>query len=117
MSTVAEPQDIDAVRDFNRFYTARMGLTRSRYLGTNHPLAEARVLYELGTGTTKTADLKTRLDIDRGQLSRLLTRLEAESLVQKRMNGRHQQVELTPHGQAAFATLNERSAEEIGHIL
>src|SRR3954449_3281439 len=117
MSIVASEQDVEAVREFNRFYTARMGLTRSRYLGTNHPLAEARVLYELGNGTTETAPLRMRLGIDRGQLSRLLTRLETQGLLTKRMSGRSQLVELTDHGKATFATLNQRSAEEIGHRL
>src|SRR3954454_11234935 len=112
MSLVASEQDVEAVREFNRFYTARMGLTRGRYLGTNHPLAEARVLYELGNGTTETAHLRTQLDIDRGQLSRLLTRLETQGLLVKHINGRSQQVELTDHGRATFATLNQRSAEE-----
>src|SRR3954453_23361579 len=94
MSTMARPADVEALREFNRFFTARMGLTRGRYLGTNHPLAEARVLYELGNGTTETADLRTRLDIDRGQLSRLLTRLASQGLLTKRMNGRTQHVTL-----------------------
>src|SRR3954467_1852078 len=109
MSTMARPEDVEALREFNRFFTARMGLARGRYLGTNHPLAEARVLYELGNGTTETADLRTRLDIDRGQLSRLLTRLENQGLLSKRMNGRSQEVELTQRGEATFATLNQRS--------
>jgi DNA-binding MarR family transcriptional regulator/GNAT superfamily N-acetyltransferase len=114
---VADATHIEAVRDFNRFYTARMGLTKGRYLGTGHPLAEARVLYELGQGTTETAQLKTRLDIDPGQLSRLITRLEAEGLLEKRTNGRTQQLELTEQGRATYERLNARSAEEIGRIL
>jgi GNAT superfamily N-acetyltransferase/DNA-binding MarR family transcriptional regulator len=114
---VAHAIDIEAVREFNRFYTTRMGLTRGRYLGTNHPLAEARVLYELGTGTTATAELKTRLGIDRGQLSRLLTRLEAQGLLEKHTDGRSQTVALTEHGRATYETLNARSAQEIGRIL
>jgi GNAT superfamily N-acetyltransferase/DNA-binding MarR family transcriptional regulator len=114
---VADATQIEAVRDFNRFYTARMGLTKGRYLGTGHPLAEARVLYELGQGTTETAQLKTRLDIDPGQLSRLITRLESQGLLEKRTNGRAQQLELTEQGRATYERLNARSAEEIGRIL
>src|SRR3954447_10333102 len=114
---MADPQQIQAVREFNRFYTTRMGLTRGRYLGTTHPLAEARVLYELGAGTTETAALKHALDIDAGQLSRLLARLETQGLAQRTKNGRRQAVTLTEEGQRAFATLNERSAHEIGEIL
>ena len=36
------------LRDFNRFYTSRLGMTRHGLHSTTHPLAEARVLYELG---------------------------------------------------------------------
>ena len=63
--------DVDAVREFNRFYTRRFGLTRNGY--ANRSLAEARVLYELGAnGITEVQDLKAALDIDAGQLSRVL---------------------------------------------
>src|SRR3954469_18721989 len=117
MSTVARPEDVEALREFNRFFTARMGLTRGRYLGTSHPLAEARVLYELGAGTTETAQLRTALDIDAGQLSHLLARLDSEGLVQRERAGRTQRVRLTRTGRESFETLNERSAQEIGQIL
>src|SRR3954452_9198480 len=117
MSTMADPQDIAAVREFNRFFTSRMGLTRGRYLGTTHPLAEARVLYELGAGTTETAALRSALDIDAGQLSRLLARLESEGLVRREREGRTQRVRLTRAGRESFETLNARSAEEIGQLL
>ena len=69
--------DIEAVREFNRFYTARLGLTRNGLYKTEHPLAEARVLYELGANdSTEVSDLRAALQIDAGQLSRLLKRLE-----------------------------------------
>ena len=52
---MASPEQIADVRAFNRFYTARLGLTRSGVHLTPHPLAEARVLYELGAnGVTET---------------------------------------------------------------
>jgi DNA-binding MarR family transcriptional regulator len=101
--------EVETVREFNRFYTRRFGLTRNGY--ANRSLAEARVIYELGTGTTEVSDLKAALDIDAGQLSRVLTRLGA--LVARSTSpddARRQRVELD----AAFSVLRAgvRSAKE-----
>ncbi len=93
------------------------GSPAARYLGTNHPLAEARVLFELGAGRNETRELRTALDIDAGQLSRLLTKLERDGLLQREREGRTQRVKLTRAGIDAFETLNERSSAEIGQIL
>src|SRR4051812_37136102 len=98
-----------------------MGLTRGGLLQTKHPLAEARVLYELGAnGATEVSDLRQRLEIDAGQLSRLLKKLQAEGLLAKDpspLDARRQQVRLTAGGEATYRTLNERSATEIGALL
>src|SRR4051794_21247138 len=94
-----------------------MGLTRGRYLGTSYPLAEARLLYELGAGRNETRELRAALDIDAGQLSRLLGKLEADGLLQRTKDGRTQRVQLTPRGLESFETLNERSSQEIAQVL
>jgi DNA-binding MarR family transcriptional regulator/GNAT superfamily N-acetyltransferase len=115
---MASPQDVAAVREFNRFYTARLGMTRNGLHRTGHPLAEARVLYELGAhGPTETRDLRAAMAIDAGQLSRLLTRLEAKGLLTRHRDARRQRVRLTDEGQATFARLDERSAEEVAALL
>ena len=73
---------VAAVRAFNRFYTARIGVLRDGLLRTPHSLTEARVLYELGQrDVTEVADLRRELDIDAGFLSRLLGRLQRDGLV------------------------------------
>ena len=52
-------------------------MTRNGLHKTEHPLAEARVLYELGAnGVTETATSEPRCAIDAGQLSRLVKRFE-----------------------------------------
>src|SRR3954465_8737268 len=113
--------DVAAIRAFNRFYTARIGALRDGLLATAHPLPEARVLYELGqVERADFADLRRALDLDAGYLSRLLARREGQGLVQRERaphDGRRQHVALTARGEAAYRTLDERSAAEIATLL
>jgi DNA-binding MarR family transcriptional regulator/GNAT superfamily N-acetyltransferase len=116
------PEDrVAAVRAFNRFYTARIGVLRDGLLRTPHSLTEARVLYELGQrDVTEVADLRRELDIDAGFLSRLLARLQRDGLVDRERStddARRQRIRLTEDGTAAFAELDRRSADEIGAVL
>jgi DNA-binding MarR family transcriptional regulator/GNAT superfamily N-acetyltransferase len=112
---------VAAVRSFNRFYTARIGVLRDGLLRTDHSLTEARVLYELGQReVTEVADLRREMDIDAGFLSRLLARLQRNGLVARERSdhdARRQRVRLTEDGAAAFAELDRRSADEIGAVL
>jgi DNA-binding MarR family transcriptional regulator/N-acetylglutamate synthase-like GNAT family acetyltransferase len=118
---MASADDIAAVRDFNRFYTSRIGLTRDGLYRTEHPLAEARVLYELGAnGSNEVSELRAVLRIDAGQLSRLVTRMEQQGLVSKHvspLDARRQQVRLTEKGEREYETIDRRSAEEIAALL
>jgi DNA-binding MarR family transcriptional regulator/GNAT superfamily N-acetyltransferase len=118
---MASTEQVAAVRSFNRFYTRRLGLVRGGLVRTRHPLAEARVLYELGhQDAMETSALRAALDVDAGQLSRLLARLEGEGLVARERSpddARRRLVTLTPAGAAAFATLDRRTAEQIGELL
>jgi DNA-binding MarR family transcriptional regulator/ribosomal protein S18 acetylase RimI-like enzyme len=118
---MATPEAVATVREFNRFYTARLGMTRNGLHRTGHPLAEARVLYELGAiGPTETSDLRQTMAIDAGQLSRLLTRLEKRGLVTRHaspLDARRQHVRLTDDGEATFRELDQRSANEVSELL
>ena len=115
VNDMADPEQIDAVRAFNRFYTSRLGMTRNGLHATTHPLAEARVLYELGAhGVLETSALKEALAIDAGQLSRLLKRLEADGQITRLASpgdARRQQVGLTAKGTATFETPRRGLAE------
>jgi DNA-binding MarR family transcriptional regulator/N-acetylglutamate synthase-like GNAT family acetyltransferase len=113
------PSRIAAVRAFNRFYTRRVGALDDGLLGTEHPLPQARVLYELGQReVTATQDLRTALDLDAGYLSRLLASLDG--LVDRRpspADARRQELRLTAAGKRAFEELDARSRAEIGELL
>jgi DNA-binding MarR family transcriptional regulator/N-acetylglutamate synthase-like GNAT family acetyltransferase len=112
---------VDAVRRFNRFYTRRIGVLHSSYLGSPFPLPQARVLYEIGQrGECTASELGAGLDIDLGYLSRLLQGLKRQRLVQgepARHDARHIRLTLTPKGRKAFATLDETSRRSMGEML
>jgi DNA-binding MarR family transcriptional regulator len=112
---------IDQVRRFNRFYTGRIGLLPEDYLGSSHSLAEARLIFELGTRRSATAsELGRELDLDLGYLSRLLQGLKRRGVVHGRPSpedARRTVLTLTPKGQKTFQALDARSRREIGELL
>ena len=70
------------VRRFNRVVTERVGALDDRFLGRDRPLAEARLLWEIGPDSCEVRLLRSRLTLDSGYLSRLLRSLEAAGLVE-----------------------------------
>jgi DNA-binding MarR family transcriptional regulator/GNAT superfamily N-acetyltransferase len=112
---------IDEVRAFNRFYTRVLGLLRPDLAGSGFGLTEARVLFEVAHAETlEVSDLRRRLDLDAGYLSRMLSRLTAGDLVvrdQSAGDARRQVVRLTSQGKAAFADLDELQATAIDELL
>ena len=114
-------QQVDAVRAFNRFYTARIGVLRRGYLRTRWTLGEARVLYELAQrDAVAVADLRADLQIDPGYLSRILAQLERAGAIRRVRSaddGRRRLASLTARGRRAFATLDARSAADTRALL
>lgn len=113
--------NIDAVRDFNRFYTRRIGLLREHLADSAFTLPEARVLYELAKGATPTAaDLTRELGMDKAHLSRLLARLRKRGLVASRISpdhAKHKLLSLTAAGRRAYATLERDTVAEMSALL
>jgi DNA-binding MarR family transcriptional regulator/GNAT superfamily N-acetyltransferase len=109
------------VRAFTRFYTNVIGVLREGLLRTPYSLTEARVIFELAQReSTPLSDLRRALDLDAGYLSRILARFAADGLVARERaagDGRRQTIRLTAQGQAAFAQLDRRSAEEVRALL
>ncbi|MEU8886634.1 helix-turn-helix domain-containing GNAT family N-acetyltransferase [Streptomyces sp. NPDC048442] len=113
---------IHEMRAFNRFYTNLIGaLDYSRHLSAPYTLTESRVLYELAHDRrTDAADLRSRLRLDAGYLSRLLGKFERDGLVERTASPhdpRRQRVTLTAHGREAASLLDERSREAVGALL
>ena len=112
---------IAAVREFNRFYTARLGLLRRRHLDGEFSLTEARVLYEIGVHPRiKASALCAILELDAGYMSRLLSALTRGKLVRQgvsEVDGRERLLTLTSKGEEAVARLNEQSMTLIRGIL
>jgi len=75
-----DERQIQQVRSFNRAVTRRIGVLGDDYLGRGRPLAESRLLFEIGREGADVRDLRARLSMDSGYLSRLLRALEAQGL-------------------------------------
>src|SRR5690242_20248674 len=113
--------DIDAIRQFNRAYTRRIGLLNRGLLQSEFTLVEARILYELARneGTTASA-LAELLALDPGYLSRLLSGLAKRGLIARKPSAedrRAAMLDLTQAGRDAFAELDRRSKAEINEML
>lgn len=110
---------IERVRDFNRYYTRRLGILTDRYLGQHRPLGEARLLFEI-TDRADVRELRARLGLDSGYLSRLLRSLERQDLVRVRAHpddGRARIAELTDAGVRERADLDARSRAGVSDLL
>ncbi|MEV0395797.1 bifunctional helix-turn-helix transcriptional regulator/GNAT family N-acetyltransferase [Polymorphospora rubra] len=111
---------IDQVRRFNRTVTQRIGALDDAYLSRDRPLGQARLLWEIGTGSSEVRALRSRLGLDSGYLSRLLRALQADGLVVVEAadaDGRVREVRLTPDGLAERAELDRRSDDSAAAIL
>jgi DNA-binding MarR family transcriptional regulator/GNAT superfamily N-acetyltransferase len=112
---------VEAVRRFNRFYTRRIGVLDEGLLASPFTLAQARVLFELGTRKTPTAgQLIEVLGLDAGYLSRILQGFVDLQLVRRQRSsedGRRAQLSLTAKGRKAFDTIDKSSRSTIGELI
>jgi DNA-binding MarR family transcriptional regulator/GNAT superfamily N-acetyltransferase len=121
MDTSLEAAHVEAIRRFNRFYTRRIGVLREGLLDTPFTLAQARVLFEIGSrGTSTSGEINAELRLDPGYLSRVLRGLVARRLVSRRKSSadrRRVLLTLTAKGRQAFADLEERARNEASAML
>lgn len=104
-------EDVAALRRFNRYFTRRIGALDDHYLGQDRPLGEARLLFEIGDGASL-RELRGRLGLDAGYLSRMVRALEAQGLVRVSVHpedSRLRLAELTPAGRVEVKEQNRRA--------
>ena len=103
---------VEQVRRFNRTVTQRVGALDDHFLARERPLAEARVLWEIGADGCEVRALRARLGLDSGHASRLLRALETDGMVRVEAGERDRRVRvarLTAAGLAELAVLDQRS--------
>ena len=112
-------QDISQVRSFNRLVTSQVGALNDRYLG-RRPLGEARVLFEIGPDGATPRDVRARLGLDSGYLSRMLGALERDGLIERTPNPadrRSERLRLTEAGSSEVRELDRLSDELAASVL
>ncbi|MCL1633385.1 bifunctional helix-turn-helix transcriptional regulator/GNAT family N-acetyltransferase [Luteimonas sp. SX5] len=111
---------IQQVRRFNRTVTQRIGVLTDDYLGRGRPLSESRLLFEIGREGADLRDLRARLSLDSGYLSRLLRSLEAQGLVTSQRaagDARVRRAALTRKGLREFGALDRHSEDFASSLL
>src|SRR5215472_6161860 len=104
---------IARVRQFNRFFSQRIGALDDHYLTRSLSLGQARMLWEISVDDGRDVRwLRTRLELDSGYASRLLRSLEAAALITvapKDSDRRVHVARLTDAGKAERAALDAAS--------
>jgi len=103
------------VRRFNRLVAQRIGALDDSYLKRGRPLGEARLLFEIGADGADARELRARLGLDSGYLSRLLRALAGQGLIEVgkgAADARVRRARLTAKGRAELAAY-----ERLSHAL
>src|SRR5690242_11629418 len=99
------------VRSFNRTVAERIGALTDVFLGLGRPMAESRILWEIGDGLD-VRDLRARLGLDSGYATRVLQSLAKQGLITSDTSARDARVKhvrLTRKGEKERSELDRRS--------
>ena len=112
---------VAAVREFNRFYTSRIGVLDEGYLSSRFSLTEVRVLYELAHhGSITATELGRNLRLDGGYVSRMVRGFARRGLLARtgaKDDGRKTILRLTARGRATVAPLEAKARDQIAAML
>jgi DNA-binding MarR family transcriptional regulator/GNAT superfamily N-acetyltransferase len=114
-----DESQLQGVRRFNRLVTQRIGALDVDYLQRGRPLAEARLIFEIGADGADVRALRCKLGLDSGYLSRLLQSLKTQGMIAVTKgddDGRRRHVSLTRKGsaeRAAYDRLSDNLAESM----
>ncbi|MCD0420011.1 bifunctional helix-turn-helix transcriptional regulator/GNAT family N-acetyltransferase [Rubrivivax sp. JA1024] len=114
-------ETVEAVRAFNRFYTARLGVLEQHLYASPYSLTEARVLYEVSQREQVTAtEIAAELGIDAGYLSRIIQSFDKAGLIKRTPSAadrRQHLLSLTAKGRASYAKLERSSQQDVSRML
>ena len=118
---MTNPELIDRIRSFNRFYTNIIGLLDQHYLDSPFSLTEGRVLYEIcNTEECSAKKIRESIVIDEGYLSRILDNFAKRGFIKKTRSpadGRLWIIAPTEKGIREFASLNDNSNRLIAQMI
>ncbi|HEX5619895.1 MAG TPA: helix-turn-helix domain-containing GNAT family N-acetyltransferase [Solirubrobacteraceae bacterium] len=108
-------QDIALARSFNRLVTRHVGALNDRHLD-RRPLAELRVLFEIGTEDVTPRDIRVRLGLDSGYVSRMIGALKRDGLITAELDSadrRTSRLRLSAAGLAEVRELDRLTDEHV----
>jgi DNA-binding MarR family transcriptional regulator/N-acetylglutamate synthase-like GNAT family acetyltransferase len=117
---MSKNDEILAVRSFYRALTLRVGVFTDSFLGRGRPLAQARLLFEIGKAGADVRELRSRLELDSGYMSRLLRSVERDGLVEVEAlesDRRGRRARLTAAGLNELKQLNQLGDRFAGETL
>ena len=103
---------IAQIRCFNRTVAEGIGTLTDHFLGRGRPYGESRVLWEIGDQGADIRELRDRLGLDSGYVSRLLRSLQRQRLIKVKISPADRRVrraELTEAGRRERKVLDARS--------
>jgi DNA-binding MarR family transcriptional regulator/predicted GNAT family acetyltransferase len=115
-----ETDEIAQVRRFHRLVMQRAGVLDDHFLGRDRPMGESRLLYEIGPDGADLRDLRQRLDLDSGYVSRLVKGLRRKGLIRLSPGSTDQrirQARWTAAGRREVRELNRRSDKATAALL
>jgi DNA-binding MarR family transcriptional regulator len=107
------------IRAFNRTITRRLGVLNEKYLGRDRPYVESRLLFEIGAKGATVRELRERLGLDSGFVSRVLRVLERKRLATTQpspQDGRVKLVRLSPSGRTELRRIDALS-DRLAHSM
>lgn len=107
-----DPTAVQQIRTFNRTVAERIGALSDEFLGRARPMGESRTLWEIAPDGTEIRELRARLGLDSGYLSRVLQSLERQGLVSVETSPddrRVRHVRLSRAGRSECAELDRRA--------
>src|SRR5258706_60206 len=111
---------VQQIRSFNRTVAERIGAVDDKFLRRPRPYGETRLLWEIGPDGADIREIRQRLSIDSGYLSRVLRSLERQGLIVVRpskSDARVRSASLTTAGRKERREVDRRSDAMASGIL